>query len=218
VGNRRLHVTQVKGFWEIWEAKVIGGTCELTQTSTAASPVKPNRPKKTTEVIISSELLDRGAVITMEGILKDQTYIHYHYGGQSTIVPHMYYPNLLFGIQVLILLLMPAILIHMEAKLLLHVVSFYWVYDFCKYFGACNVTKARKSAGTRVHYGKMEHVTNGVCNLKVYLVWTGTDASGVNCESWSYAPSQFSKFSAESVFQTAAGGASQDYFPSNSYN
>jgi len=55
-----------------------------------------------------------------------------------------------------------------------------------------------------------------VCDMKVYLVWAGTDQNGEKMQSLSFAPSQFAKYSAINTFQAAAGVADTNYFPSSS--
>jgi len=54
---------------------------------------------------------------------------------------------------------------------------------------------------------------SNLCDLKVYLVWKGTDGDNKACQSYSSAPSEFAKYSALSVFETAAGVASNQYIP-----
>jgi len=50
------------------------------------------------------------------------------------------------------------------------------------------------------------------CNIQVYLAWVGTDNADNTCTSFSYAPSQFSQYSALSIASTAAGIATKNYY------
>jgi len=52
-----------------------------------------------------------------------------------------------------------------------------------------------------------------LCDLKIFLAWQGTAAKNDQLTSINYAPSQFEKYSALSVYQTAAGVASNQYIP-----
>eukprot|EP01117_Protostelium_nocturnum_P006365 TRINITY_DN229_c0_g1_i5.p1 TRINITY_DN229_c0_g1~~TRINITY_DN229_c0_g1_i5.p1 ORF type:complete len:253 (-),score=61.15 TRINITY_DN229_c0_g1_i5:193-951(-) len=49
------------------------------------------------------------------------------------------------------------------------------------------------------------------CNIKVYVVWSGTDANGYNMASISSLPSRFSAFSLKKVYLTTSGVVNTRY-------
>jgi len=53
--------------------------------------------------------------------------------------------------------------------------------------------------------GNCEGSNSYSCDIKIYVAWQGTDASGVPCTSLNYVPSRFELFALHPVWQAAAG-------------
>lgn len=82
----------------------------------------------------------------------------------------------------------------------------------------CGETFSTNVGNSTTPEGKDLETDEDMCNIRIFVAFRGTDSKGFAMRTYAYVPSKFASFSTLNVYQTAAGVASDNYFPDDRYN